>query len=421
MAIQICAAGHRKQEEIMNSLIKRPDYLDKLISFKDTQIIKVVTGIRRSGKSTLFDLYCEYLMSNGIGEEQIIRINLEDPDIGEVDDYKKLYGLIKPMLLEDRMNYIFIDEVQNVPGFQKAVDGLFIKKNCDVYITGSNAYLLSGELATLLSGRYVEVRMLPLSFKEYVSSFADRTDLVIKYRDYIQNGSFPYILNLRRRQDIRAYLEGIYTSVVLKDIVARKHISDVAMLESVISYMFDNIGNLCSATKIANTMTSAGRKISVRTVDSYLSALTDSFILYRAKRYDVKGRQLLVTGGKYYLADIGLRYYLLGTKKADEGHILENIVYLELLRRDYEVYVGKVGSSEVDFIAVNEDGEEYYQVAQTVMGDAYGGGKTVLERELAPLEAIHDHNPKFLLTMDFTPVVSHNGIKQMNVLDWLLR
>ncbi|MDE7233164.1 MAG: DUF4143 domain-containing protein, partial [Lachnospiraceae bacterium] len=260
------------------------------------------------------------------------------------------------------------------------------------------------------------------SYKEYVSAFPDRMDLMIRYRDYIQNGSFPYILNLRRRQDIRTYLEGIYTTVVLKDIVARKGISDVEILENVISYMFDNIGNLCSANKISNTLTSSGRKISLHTVESYLTALTDSYVLYRAKRYDIKGKLLLTTGSKYYLSDIGLRYYLLGTKNADQGRILENVVYLELLRRGYEVYVGKVDRTEIDFIAINEEGTEYYQVAWTIMGENQGSEKkSVLERELFPLERIRDHNPKYLLTMDFTPLTSHNGIKQINVLDWLLK
>jgi len=230
------------------------------------------------------------------------------------------------------------------------------------------------------------------------------------------------IFNLKRRQDICTYLEGFYTTVVLKDIVARKNISDVDILENVISYMFDNIGNLCSANKIANTLTSSGRKVSAHTVESYLKALTDSYVLYRAKRYDVRGKQLLVTGSKYYLSDIGLRYYLLGTKRADQGHILENVVYLELLRRGYEVYVGKVDRVEVDFIAIDEAGESYYQVAWTLIGEADHSERTsILERELYPLERIHDHNPKYLLTMDFTPLTSHNGIKQINVLDWLLR
>lgn len=400
----------------MPSLVERPIYLEQLKSFREKELIKVVTGIRRCGKSTLFDLYCDYLIQDGVEEKQIIRINLEDPDYHDIKDYMQLYKMIKEQLLTDKMNYIFLDEVQNIPEFQKAVDGLFIKKNCDVYITGSNAYLLSGELATLLAGRYVEIRMLPLSFKEYVSASGGVQDLQIKYRDYIQNGSFPYILQLSRKRDIHAYLEGIYTSIILKDVVARYRISDAGILDKIVRFMFDNIGNLCSATKIANTMTSAGRKVSAHTVDHYLTALVDSFILYRANRYDVKGKQYLMTGQKYYLCDMGLRYYLLGSRNMDLGHILENIVYLELLRRGYEVYVGKVGSAEIDFIAIGETGEEYYQVAQTVVS---ADGK-VLERELASLEAVKDHNPKYLLTMDFVPPISHNGIKQLNVLEWLL-
>ena len=400
----------------MRALINRPIYMEQLISFREKQIIKVVTGIRRCGKSTLFDLYCEYLQNDGVQKDQIIRINLEDPDYHDVQDYLQLYNLVKDRLIPDKMNYIFIDEVQTVPDFQKAVDGLFIKANCDVYITGSNAYMLSGELATLLSGRYVEIKMLPLSFKEYISALEDETDLQMKYQRYIQNGSFPYILQLSHRRDINAYLEGIYTSIVLKDIVARHRISDAGMLDSVIRFMFDNIGNLCSATNIANTMTSYGRKISAPTVENYLSALVESFILYKAGRYDVKGKQHLATGSKYYLSDIGLRYYLLGSKQVDAGHILENVVYLELLRRGYEVHIGKVGSAEVDFIAIGDYGEEYYQVAYTV-NDA--DGKT-LTRELAPLESIKDHNPKYLITMDFVPLTSHNGIKQINALEWLL-
>ena len=400
----------------MTGLVERPIYLEQLKSFREKELIKVVTGIRRCGKSTLFDLYCDYLIQDGVDEKQIIRINLEDPDYHDIKDYMQLYKMIKEQLLTDKMNYIFLDEVQNIPEFQKAVDGLFIKKNCDVYITGSNAYLLSGELATLLAGRYVEIRMLPLSFKEYVSAQGGIQDLQIKYRNYIQNGSFPYVLQLNRKRDIHAYLEGIYTSIILKDVMARYRISDAGILDKIVRFMFDNIGNLCSATKIANTMTSAGRKVSAHTVDHYLTALVDSFILYRANRYDVKGKQYLMIGQKYYLCDMGRRYYLLGSRNMDMGHILENIVYLELLRRGYEVYVGKVGSAEIDFIAIGETGEEYYQVAQTVIS---ADGK-VLERELASLEAVKDHNPKYLLTMDFVPPISHNGIKQLNVLEWLL-
>jgi predicted AAA+ superfamily ATPase len=291
---------------------------------------------------------------------------------------------------------------------------LFIKKNCDVYITGSNAYLLSGELATLLSGRYVEIKMLPLSFAEYISAFPDKSDLSRKYAAYLTRSSFPYTLELSSSKDIRAYLDGIYTSVVLKDVVARKRIADVAALESVIKFMFDNIGNLCSTKKISDALNADGRKISVHTVDSYLSALCDSFILYRAGRYDIKGRQYLKTGEKYYVADIGLRYYLLGSQKSDAGRALENVVYLELLRRGYEVHIGKAGNSEVDFIVSNEKGTEYYQVALTVRDE------NTLVREIAPLDGIDDHNPKFLLTLDDDPAASHNGIRQVNALDWLL-
>lgn len=401
----------------MSGFIDRPVYLEQLINFREKDLIKVVTGIRRCGKSTLFDIYCEYLKKDGVEEEQIIRMNLEDPDYHDIQNYMQLYNVVKEQLVPDRMNYIFLDEVQAVPEYQKAVDGLFIKKNCDVYITGSNAYLLSGELATLLAGRYVEIRMLPLSFREYVSALGGESDLLIKYQNYIQNGSFPYILQLKRKRDIHAYLEGIYTSIILKDVMARYRISDAGLLDSVIRFMFDNVGNLSSATKIANTMTSAGRKVSSHTVEHYLTALTDSFILYRVGRYDVKGKQYLATGHKYYLCDLGLRYYLLGSKRADIGHILENIVYLELLRRGYDIHVGKAGTAEIDFIAVGEEGEEYYQVAQTVVS---ADGK-MLERELAPLEAVKDHNPKYLLTMDFVPLISHNGIKQLNVLEWLLK
>ncbi len=396
-------------------MIARENYLETLKNFKDKNLIKVITGIRRCGKSTLFSLFGDYLKEIGIDESQIISINLEDGDYRNITNSDLLYEFINEKLNSDKMNYVFIDEVQQVPNFQQAVDWLYVKKNVDLYITGSNAYLLSGELATLLSGRYVQIKMLPLSFKEYVSAFDKNSNTMSLYSDYLVNSSFPGTLELTRKQDIRAYLEGIYSTILLKDIVTRRKISDPTMLESVIEFMFDNIGNLCSSTKIANAMTSAGRKISTPTVENYLSALCDSFILYKATRYDVKGKGHLASGSKYYLSDIGLRYYLLGTKKTDMGHILENIVYLELLRRGYEVYIGKFGDLEVDFVAINEMGVEYYQVSQTVLDE-----KT-LSRELTPLNSIKDHNQKFLLTLDYTPLTSHNGIKQINAIDWLLR
>ena len=399
-------------------MIQRQGYLNSLISFRDKQLIKVVTGIRRCGKSTLFELYQDYLRSEGVADEQIVAVNLEDGEYDEIETYKQLFQFITDKLIpNNKMMYVFIDEVQQVTDFQKAVDSLYIKKNCDVYVTGSNAYLLSGELATLLSGRYVEIKMLPLSFKEYVSNFPYDKSYERLYADYIRNSSFPYALEIIKPKDRRQYLQGIYDTIVLKDIVAHKKFPDTAMLKSVVRFIFDNIGNTCSTKKIADTMTSAGRKISVHTVESYLTALTDSFIFYQIGRYDVKGKQYLKTGDKYYAADIGLRFSLLGTIKADMGHILENVVFLELYRRGYEIHIGKVGSAEVDFVAVGDEGEEYYQVAYTVI-DADGA---TLRRELAPLESINDHNPKYLLTMDNTPFTSHNGIKQINAIDWLLK
>ncbi|MDR2619586.1 MAG: ATP-binding protein [Propionibacteriaceae bacterium] len=398
-------------------MIARETYLDNLIRFRDKHLIKVVTGIRRCGKSTLFELYQDFLRGDGVAEEQIIAINLEEGEYDEIADYRQLYALVARRIIPGKKMYIFLDEVQRVAEFQRCVDSLYVKKDCDVYITGSNAYLLSGELATLLSGRYVEIKMLPLSFKEYVSNFPENSNLERLYADYTQNSAFPYALEIPNPKDRRQYLQGIFDTIILKDIIARKKFPDTAMLKSVVRFLFDNVGNLCSTKSIADTMTSAGRKITVHTVESYLSALTECFIFYAVGRYDVKGKQHLKTGEKYYAADIGLRYALLGSKQMDIGRVLENVVYLELLRRGYEVYIGKVGSTEVDFVALSADGEEYYQVAYTVI-DADGA---TLRRELAPLEAINDHNQKFLLTMDNTPPASHNGIKQLNALDWLLK
>ncbi|OQC14688.1 MAG: hypothetical protein BWX72_01255 [Firmicutes bacterium ADurb.Bin080] len=397
-------------------MIPRKLYLDKLIGFKDKKLIKIITGIRRCGKSTLFELYQQYLMHNGVEKEQIISVNFEDVDVSELKDYKKLHKYIKDKLLADKMNYVFLDEIQLVPDFQIAVDSLYIKKNIDLYITGSNAYMLSGEIATLLSGRYIEIQMLPLSFKEFVTALNSTENLSRKYTRYITESSFPQVLEFEGDQDkIREYLGGIYNTIILKDIVARKKIADYMMLDSLVRFMFNNIGNMTSTNNIANSMKSQGRAITVHTVERYISALTDSYILYRVGRYDVKGKQYLKTGDKYFLADIGLRYYLLGKKNADFGYILENIVYLELLRRGNKIFTGKVGNNEIDFITETKDGLiEYYQVALTVREE-----KT-LKRELLPLESIKDHNTKYLLTLDEDPQVSHNGIKQINALDWLM-
>ncbi len=394
-------------------MIERPNYLEDLKRFKEKDLIKIVTGIRRCGKSTLFDLYIEYLVANKVNKNQMIRMNLEEYEFNNIVDYNDLYEYVNSKLVADKMNYVFIDEVQKVTDFQKACDSLYIKKNVDLYITGSNSKLLSGKLATLLSGRYVEIKMLPLSFKEYIS-YVGETDIQKKYIDYITKSSFPYTLKLDSSKEIRMYLDGLYNTIIVNDIAERKEISDIGMLKDVIKFMFDNVGSLCSSTSIVNTMTSNGRKISVPTVEKYIKALVEAFVLYKVSRYDIKGKNYLTTGSKYYLSDIGLRYYLLGSKKGDEGHILENVVYLELLRRGYEVYIGKNDDSEVDFVAINEKGDEYYQVCYTLTNE-----KT-LERELKSLNNINDHNPKILLTADYTPYTSHNGIKQINVFDWLL-
>ena len=395
-------------------MLQRPDYLSKLIGYKDKEIIKVVTGIRRCGKSTLLQLYSAWLKENGIAPRQIQAINFEDANFSHLSNFKVLHDHVLNACLPGLMNYIFLDEVQHVGDFQRAVDSLFLRKNIDLYITGSNARLLSGELATLLSGRYVEIPMLPLSFREYLSSFDNQHDLPGKYRDYVMNSSFPYSLKLRGDpQQIRDYLGGIYNTIVLKDIVQRKKIADVSLLELVIRFMFDNIGNLCSVKKIADTLVSSGRRISVNTLESYLCALTDSFVLYRVGRYDVRGKQHLKTGHKYYLADPGLRFYLLGSKGSDAGRILENVVYLELLRRGWELYIGKIDDKELDFIAQRGGEREYYQVSLSVRDEV------TLERELRPLHAVKNSYPKYLLTMDDDPPADNNGIQRINVLDWL--
>lgn len=396
-------------------MIQRKEYLNKLIAFKDKQLIKVVTGIRRCGKSTLLEIYQNWLLEQEIEKEQIISINFEDIDFEELTDYRRLYSYLKERLVSGKMTYIFLDEIQHVENFPKVVDSLYIKKNVDIYITGSNAYMLSSEIATLISGRYVQIEMLPLSFKEYMESTGSMMDRGVKYTEYLENSSFPYTLELKGHpNEIRDYLEGLYNTIVIKDIVNRKKISDTMMLKSVLRFVFDNIGNPLSSKKIADTMTSDGRKIDTKTVEKYLEALSESYIIYQAKRYNIKGKQYLKTLEKYYVVDIGLRFMLLGSRQMDAGHILENVVYLELLRRGYDVYVGKIASFEVDFVAQNSKGTSYYQVALSVRDE-----KT-LERELRPLMTIRDHYPKIILTLDDDPEVQYDGIRRINARDWLL-
>ena len=394
-------------------MIERKEYLNKLIEWKDKDLIKVVTGIRRCGKSTLFELYIDYLKKLGIQDNHIIFINLENLDYN-FDNYKDLYKYVKEQIKDDKQYYVFLDEVQNVNEFQKAVDGLYIIKNVDVYITGSNAYLLSGELATLLTGRYIEIKMYPLSFEEYANYYEKEASEKL-YLDYINRSSFPYALKLNDEFEIYDYLESLYNTIILKDIAQRKKIADISMLRSVSKFMFDNIGNCLSIKKISDTLTSDGRAISVHTVENYLDALVETYIFNKVPRFDIKGKQYLQSGEKYYATDVTMRYSILGRRNLDLGHILENIVYLELIRRGFKVYIGKSGETEIDFVAENMDGFTYFQVAYTTRENS------TLERELSPLQAINDHYPKYILTMDVDPIIDFNGIKKINVLDWLIK
>lgn len=398
-------------------MIERSEYLEQLKKFKNKDLIKVVTGIRRCGKSTLFEIFIDYLKKNGIKADQIIKINLEDADYN-FKSYKELYDYVNKQIDSRKQFYIFLDEVQNVPMFQKAVDSLYIKKNVDLYITGSNAYLLSGELATLLSGRYVEIKMLPLSFKEYLSAFNNPNKSRYEYfLDYMKYGGMPG--NIAILQDdlsiLDIYLDGIFSTIVYKDIIARNDITNKILLDSILKFIFDNIGSPISTKKISDTLTSKGISISNHTVENYISAFVESFLIYKAERFDVKGKNLLARDYKYYVVDQGLRSYLLGKKAdSDMGHVLENIVYLELLRRGYKVYVGKVDDLEVDFVAENRDGLKYFQVALTVRDN------DVLERELRSLKKTGDHYPKYLITFDMDMEADYEGIKKINIVDWLL-
>ena len=389
--------------------------MEKLLNWKDKQVIKVVTGVRRCGKSTLLEMFQDRLKMEGVDDHRIIAINLEDFDFIELRDPKELYHYISTRLIKEKRCYVFLDEIQHVSNYADVVDALFVKENVDLYLTGSNAYMLSSEIATLLSGRYIEIKMQPLSFAEYVDSTGNRDHLAGKYSDYITNSSFPYTLELQNDKNlISDYLEGIYNTIVMKDVMQRKKINDAMMLESVVRFMMAHIGNTLSTKRIADALTSFGRKIDVKTVERYLQALSESFILYKVPRYNLRGRQLLKTLEKYYLVDVALRRTLLGKRAADTGHIPENVVFLELLRRYQRVYVGKMDDTEVDFVALDEDGASYFQVAATTRDE------NTLNRELTPLKAISDHYPKFLLTLDDDPEMDYNGIKKINALDWLL-
>lgn len=398
--------------------VQRDQYLSFLRNWKDKHIIKVVSGVRRSGKSTLFALYKDFLLEDGISEDQIISINFEDFSYFHLTEPAKLHEHVLGKLLEDKMNYVFLDEVQHVRDFERVVDSLFIRENIDLYITGSNAYFLSGELATLLSGRFIELKMLPLSFAEFVAWHGqnDKSDSENQLFDSYLKTSFPFALFLEDDHERIDYLQGIYSTVILNDIVKRLSIQDVRVLERLLETLFSSIGSLVTVNKLKNTLVSMNTPTTNATIDRYIKGILDSMIMYEAKRYDIHGRALLDTQEKYYAVDTGLRRLLLPDHKEDMGHILENIVFLELKRRGNKVYVGKTNKYEVDFVAVNPAQEiSYYQVALTVMDEK------VLERELRALQTIRDQYPKVLLTMDEIPrKANYEGISKVHLIDWLL-
>ena len=397
-------------------LIQREKYLEFLRRHKDQDVIKVVSGVRRCGKSTLFELFKQELLTSGVKANQIISINFEDLEYEPLQEYHALHEYIVERLIPETPMYVFLDEVQHVPQFEKVVGSLFIKPNVDIYITGSNAYFMSSDIATLLTGRYVQVEMLPLSFKEFHSAYSQQnlSDMDI-YNLYIEHSSFPRLVHVEDDESIDEYLESILNTVILKDIVTRLKITDVPLLLDIIKYLLANIGSLINPTKIANTLTSYGRKTDNKTVEKYLQGLKDGLLIYEVNRFDVKGKALLQRNAKYYVVDSAFRKFLLSRTDSDRGHILENIVYLELIRRGYRVYVGHLQNGEIDFVAKKPHRLEYYQVSYTVMED------TTLRRELSPLEQLDDNYPKYLLTMDVLHKTdNHNGIEQKNVLDWLL-
>ncbi len=401
-------------------MIERTTYLEKLKYWKDEQVIKVITGIRRCGKSTLLKQFQENLKRQGVLNEQIIYLNFEELDNENLLDYKSLYEYIKSHLVPQKMNYIFLDEIQNVSQYEKAVDSLYIKDNVDLYITGSNAYMLSSDLSTLLSGRYVEISMLPLSFAEYyeINKKDSKED---SFSDYMKFGGLPYIATMNRTDDkVDTYLEGIYNTVIVKDVEERqkrtqsKKVVDTALLQSISKYLMDVVGNPISINGIANYLCSNNRKVSSHTVNDYVDMLTEAFVFYKAERFDIKGKELLKTNAKYYAVDTGIRNHLISKKEFDLGFVLENIVYLELLRRGYKVCIGKVGTKEVDFVAQKNDYKEYIQVSLNLSSEE------TFNREVSSLREIKDNFDKTILTLDKFTVGNYDGIIVKNVIDWLL-
>jgi len=396
-------------------MILREFYLKKLRKLRDQNVIKVITGIRRSGKSTLFKQFQDELLASGVAKHNIIALNLEELENASLLEPHLLNDYIMRLVNPRGKYYVFLDEIQNVPGFEKLVDSLFVKDNIDVYITGSNAYMLSGDLATVLSGRYIEISILPFSFAEFAASYSNTPPNEI-FADYFEYGGFPEVANFIHsgaKSEVSDYLDGIYKTVLEKDVKRRRSIRSDFDFTNVLKFTMDNIGSQLSPNNIANTLTSNGNSVNRLTVESYLAALTDSFVLYQAHRYDIKGKKLLQTLGKYYSVDVGLSRNILDKNlTADRGHLLENIVYLELLRRNKTVQIGKNNTKEVDFVATAHDGTIcYYQVAETTLGEE------TRERELAAFPT--NHHQKIVLTLD-AGQANYNGIRQQNLIEWLL-
>ncbi|MCL2726953.1 MAG: ATP-binding protein [Bacteroidales bacterium] len=405
----------------MKHLIERKQYMQTLRNLKDQNIIKVITGVRRCGKSTLLQMFADELLREGVLPEQIQFYNFEDPDIYTIGNWKDIYDYIKVRLLPDKMNYVFLDEVQHIDIFQRLVDGLYIKKNVDLYVTGSNAYLLSGELATLLTGRYIETSILPLQFTEYydfISLYSSNLSKKESLGNYITEGGVPEYYNQKIISQKQAddFITSVLSTIVEKDIFQRLNTKDKHDFNKIIDFVFDSVGSFISPRSISNTLRTYGTVVDNKTVSKYLDALCDAFLLYKAPRYEIKGKGLLQTLNKYYLVDPCFRKVRLKRDmKKDISHWLENMVYLELLRRYKNIYVGKIGDKEVDFVVTDHQGyTSYYQVAWTTMN------AETLERELASLSAIRDSNPKYLLTTDIDLNPVYNGIRKLNVADWLL-
>ena len=401
----------------MKNMIIREKYLKKMIDAKDTDFIKVITGVRRSGKSTLLLMFRDYLLANGVKEENIVHINFESAKYDDIKDYKDLYKYIEDKVKDEKI-YLLLDEIQSVSSWEKAINSFKVDFNMDIYITGSNAYLLSSELSTLLSGRYIEIKMYPLSFKEFlVFNNYDENNLEEKFNEYLKYGGLPAITLIKGNDElILSYLNDIYNTIVKKDIIDRNNIKDVALLENIIKYLFNNVGSPISTKKISDYLNSnkVVQKSNHQTIDNYLNMLEKSYIIYKADRTDVKSKSLLKTLGKYYVSDSGIRNIILGFRNINEGHLLENIVYLELLRRGYRVNIGKIGDYEVDFVAENPHTIRYYQVAQSISDE------DVRAREIRSLENIPDNYEKIILSMDRSINNDYNGIKVRNIISWLL-